>query len=110
MLGRMGRLVKTRKYEIRQAALHGLDKPPHASSNDWRKAKEEVKKNPERFKQKREASRVQRESVGQSHLGSGGRGRFKAYFVSIILHIIIFAYINFVLANFYLCFAACVCR
>ena len=102
--------MKTRKYEICQETLLGLDNPPHASSNDWRKAKEEVKKNPERFKQQREASRVRREFVGQSHLGSGGCGCFKAYFVSIILHIILFAYINFALANFYLCFATCVFR
>ena len=85
MLSRMGRLIKNRKYEIRQAVRGGLSWPPDVSSKDWKIAKEELKKDPERFSQQREASHKQRESVGMSHLGSGGRGRFSVYFVSIII-------------------------
>ena len=50
MLSRMGRVIKTRKYKIRQAARNKLGRPAHASSKDWKTVKEELKKDPEKFR------------------------------------------------------------
>ena len=44
--------------------------------------KHEYTDTPEKFNQQREAARIRLQSVGSSHLGSGGWGNMQAEFVS----------------------------
>ena len=87
MLERMGKTIKTRKHEIQQVALQeNFVNPPQVSSQDWKKVRQEAMETPNKFVQQREAVYKCRESIGQSHLGFGGWGRFYAYFVSTNLY------------------------
>ena len=82
MKARMGHVLKTRRATVRLAATAKDYKPSFLSNDDWQKVRDELRTFPNRWDQQREANRVQQETTGISHLGSGGKANFNATFVS----------------------------
>ena len=62
---------------------------------EWRQIAQELTESPDKFWQQRDAARAKNESVGSSHLGSGGYETLQEDFVSlfiVIVKYIIYAY------------------
>ena len=93
-----------KRSEARDAYGEEKEKPTWLDAEEWRQIAQEKAENPDKFWQQREAARVKNESVGSSHLGSGGYETLQEDFVSlfnVIVKYIIYAYtictnINFI--------------
>ena len=71
-----------RKSEARDACREGKPKPTWLDAAEWRQIQQEATDNPNKYQQQREAARLKNESVGSSHLGSGGYDTLRDEFVS----------------------------
>lgn len=71
-----------RKSEARDALKEGKSKPAWLDAAEWRQLQLEREENPDKFHQQREAAKKKNESVGSSHLGSGGYETLREEFVS----------------------------
>lgn len=81
----MGKLIRTRRSEIRKAVALRLKKPGWCSLDDWNYVCDPLNARADQFEQQREARRVQMETQGTSRLGSGGRARLRAFMVIMLL-------------------------
>ena len=70
-----------RKSEARDAFREGKPKPTWLDAAEWRQIQQEAIDNPNKYQQQREAARLKNESVGSSHLGSGGYDTLRDEFV-----------------------------
>jgi hypothetical protein len=106
MLHRMSQWMNHRRSEVRDAIREGKKRLSGCAKSDWDHMKREIENNPEKFKQQREAAKKRQDSLGASHLGSGGKGHFMAYFVSIhnsFLHLSVMQlFLYFYLINYHL--------
>lgn len=76
-----------KRSEARDAFKEGKPKPSWLDAEEWREIQQETEDNPTKFQQQRDAARAKNESVGSSHLGSGGYDTLREEFVSTYTHI-----------------------
>ena len=77
-----------RRSEVRDAVREGKPKPLWLDTEEWREAVQEYSDNPGKYQQQRDAARAKNESVGSSHLGSGGYDTLRDDFVSSLSRIV----------------------
>lgn len=85
MKSAMNQALKSRRGTARTAGREGVRKPPGLSDDDWRRVHDEQRTFPHRWDQQREANKIQQQTIGVSHLGSGGKPNFLYKFVSPLL-------------------------
>lgn len=83
ILEQMKACLSHRRSDVTQAIKKGAGKPWYLDQEEWDKQLREHGENPQRYAQQERAAARRLESVGSSHLGSGGWDSFHAYFVSI---------------------------
>lgn len=75
-------VMSHRRSEVRTAVKKGKPKPTWLDTEEWRAAQQEYGDDPHKYQQQIDAARTRNESVGSSHLGSGGYETLRADFVS----------------------------
>ena len=83
-------VMKHWRGDVTRRVKGGGDKPWYITDEDWNAEKEKHEANPQRYKQQEDAAKARMESVGSSHLGSGGWDSFHVYFVSINTYLVCF--------------------
>lgn len=83
ILEQMKACLSHRRSDVTQAIKKGAGKPWYLDQEEWDKELRDHGENPQRCAQQERAATRRLESVGSSHLGSGGWDSFHAYFVSI---------------------------
>ena len=71
-----------RRSEARDAFKEGKAKPAWLDAAEWRAIQQEATEDPDKFAKQRRAAERRNESVGSSHLGSGGYDTLREEFVS----------------------------
>ena len=84
IMDQMKACLSHRRSDVTQAIKKGAPKPWYLDQQEWDKEVEAHGENPQRYAQQERAAARRLESVGSSHLGSGGWDSFHAYFVSIL--------------------------
>lgn len=79
------------------------EKPWYMSNEDSNEEKKKHAKNPQYYKQQEDATKARMESVGSSHLGSGGWDTFHVYFESINVYRVCFKF-DVMLCLLFLCY------
>ena len=82
----MGKILRSKHVDIVKAIKNNYKKPSWCTKALWEEEKVWYPANEKKWSQQREARRVQMASQGTHKLGSGGRARFKAFFVSTLHH------------------------
>ena len=70
------------RSEVRDAVRDGKPKPIWLDAEEWRLAVQEYGDDPNKYQQQKEAAQAKNESVGSSHLDSGGYDTLQDEFVS----------------------------
>ena len=86
LFSRMGKILRSKRADIVKAIKNNYKKPSWCTKALWEEGKVWYQTNESKWAQQREARRVQLQSQGTHKLGSGGRARFKAFFVSTLRH------------------------
>ena len=87
IMEQMKMVLSHRRSDVTQAVKRGADKPWFVDQEEWDKEVAAHRDNPRRYSQQERAAARRLESVGSSHLGSGGWDSFHAYFVSIHFYV-----------------------
>lgn len=80
----MVQTMSHRRSEARDALKEEKPKPVWLDSEEWSTIQREREETPDKFQQQRDAARAKNESVGSSHLGSGGYETLREEFVSLL--------------------------
>ena len=86
LFSHMGKILRSKRGDIVKAIKKNYKKPSWCTMALWEEGKVWYPQNEKKWSQQREARRVQMASQGTHKLGSGGRARFKAFFVSTLRH------------------------
>lgn len=79
----MAKILRSKRSDLSQALKHGYKKPSWCTKENWNTAKAKFQERDTKHSQQIEARKTQLQSQGTSRLGSGGKTRMQAVFVSI---------------------------